>query len=61
MRILGIIALAIALVGCTGDRVKQGMNQETLDSASQQYLQAKEAWTFHMVPVIAKATLERLS
>jgi hypothetical protein len=26
MRILAIMALAIALVGCTGDRVKQGMN-----------------------------------
>jgi hypothetical protein len=38
MRILGIVALAIVLVGCTGDRVKQGMNLETLDSGSQQCL-----------------------
>jgi hypothetical protein len=26
MRILGIVVLAIVLVGCTGDRVKKGTN-----------------------------------
>lgn len=26
MRVLAILALALSLVGCTGDRVKQGMN-----------------------------------
>jgi hypothetical protein len=26
LRILAIMALTLALVGCTGDRIKQGMN-----------------------------------
>jgi hypothetical protein len=26
MRVMGIVLLAIALAGCTGDRIKQGMN-----------------------------------
>jgi hypothetical protein len=26
MRVLGILVLAIALTGCTGDRVKQGQS-----------------------------------
>jgi hypothetical protein len=28
MRILGILALLLALVGCTGDRLKQGANEQ---------------------------------
>jgi hypothetical protein len=27
MRILGILALVLALVGCTGDRLRQGANE----------------------------------
>jgi hypothetical protein len=38
MRILWIVALAIVLVSCTGDRVKQGMN-----SPQEQPLGAGEA------------------
>jgi hypothetical protein len=26
MRVLAILALALSLFGCTGDRIKQGMN-----------------------------------
>jgi hypothetical protein len=26
MRVLAILALALTLAGCTGDRIKQGMN-----------------------------------
>jgi hypothetical protein len=29
MRVLGILVLAIALAGCTGDRVKQGQSTDT--------------------------------
>ena len=29
MRVLGILVLAIALAGCTGDRVKQGQSPGT--------------------------------
>jgi hypothetical protein len=29
MRVLGILVLAIALAGCTGDRVKQGQSTGT--------------------------------
>ena len=33
MRVLAILALALSLAGCNGDRIKQGMNSQPPSTA----------------------------